>query len=83
MTPITPIVYSLPDCPKCDQLKSYLTSHDISYSEASLENKLNVIDLMFVGADLKAAPLLKIGSRIYNASDLFAGGSVHIPELQA
>lgn len=59
-------------CPRCDELKSILINKKISFKESSLNDPETVIDLMYKGADITAAPLLSIKDHIFSGKELFS-----------
>jgi len=72
-------VYSLQYCPNCDELKKSLMERGIEYKEKLLDDIDVITDLLFDGVVVTEAPILHYNDTYYQPSDLFSGGSLHLP----
>jgi len=67
-------VYSLPDCPKCDKLKSYLKSQNIEF-EADWFDTINQTDFVMMNM-FGNPPILTLGDKekVRPSEELFEEG---------
>jgi len=65
------IVYSLPDCPKCDKLKAYLKKENIEFESKwfDTEAQTDFIMLNMFGNP----PILSVKDRVEPSENLFEG----------
>ena len=61
------IVYTLPVCPNCEQLKCLLNENNISYTSRDIEDPDVYADLLLSGCSLVEAPILSIDNEFYDA----------------
>ena len=65
----TPMVYTLPDCPKCDELKEWLEAQGFKYDVSSFDTE---IQLEFIMRNMFGnPPILEIGSEAFSSEELF------------
>ena len=60
----------------CKVLKEFLKSNGVEYEERSLENPENVVDLRLSGVFVLEAPILQVGDKYLQPSELFDQGVV-------
>lgn len=60
------IVYTLPVCPNCEQLKCLLNENNISYTSRDIEDPDVYADLLLSGCSLVEAPILSIDGSFYD-----------------
>jgi|Deesub1362A_J573_1020465.scaffolds.fasta_scaffold00082_40 glutaredoxin len=70
------VVYTTSRCPRCKVLKEFLKSKGVEYEEKSLENPENVVDLRLSGVFVLEAPILQVGDKYLQPSELFDQGVV-------
>ncbi len=78
------IVYTLENCPNCDQLKGFLKKTAHKYSERDLSSAESLTELRVNGVFVNEAPVLQKGEVFYTSSDMFPGGKLdetHITKL--
>lgn len=63
------IVYTLPVCPNCDELKDKLIKNNINFTVKDLEEDDNRIELLMDCVTLVEAPIVKIENDYYNKID--------------
>jgi glutaredoxin len=65
----TPRVYTLPDCPRCDELKEWLEAQGFKYDVSSFDTE---IQLEFIMRNMFGnPPILEIGSKAFSSEELF------------
>jgi glutaredoxin len=73
-------VYSLPCCPRCDELKSFLGGAEMAFTEANMEEPAAITDLRVEGCFAVEAPVLQIvdGDKIffYESNTIFPKGKL-------
>jgi hypothetical protein len=78
------IVYTLENCPNCDQLKGFLKKNAYTYSERDLSSAESLTELRVNSVFVNEAPVLQKGEVFYTSADLFTDGKLdenHIIEL--
>ena len=64
-----PRVYTLPDCPKCEQLKNWLTERSIKFDTKSFDTD---VQLEFIMRNMFGnPPILELGEACAPSEDLF------------
>ncbi len=66
-------VYTTPECPRCEQLKSFLKSRGVSFEVMDMTTAEALTELRVNGIFTLAAPVLQIDDRFYTTNDLFDG----------
>ena len=73
------IVHSLPVCPNCERLKTFLKDNGLEYTERSLEDPEVVVDILYEsGIHAQEAPVLCIDNNYYTSSRIFQAGVVDL-----
>jgi Glutaredoxin and related proteins len=80
MTPI--IVYSLPVCPRCEELKKWLGDHSIPFTCLDMGSAEGITELRVNQCFAMEAPVLRIGDTFYESADLWTGGVLNDTVLQ-
>jgi len=62
------IIYTLPICPNCDDLKNLLKSKDIKYITRDLEDDDVRMELLMKSVTLVEAPIVDIDGEYYDKS---------------
>lgn len=57
------VVYTLPVCPNCEDLKDVLNKHNIEYDILDLENEDVRMNLLLDSVTLVEAPIVKIDDK--------------------
>lgn len=70
------IVYTLEDCPNCEQLKEYLTRNNIPFVEEDMASAAALTELRVNGVFAREAPVLRKSSVFLVSRQLFALGNV-------
>jgi arsenate reductase-like glutaredoxin family protein len=55
---MSPIVYTLPNCPRCDEIKEMLSAKGIAYGVLDLEDDFVQADLLLDGITITEAPVI-------------------------
>lgn len=71
------IVYSLENCPHCEQLKEYLNKGGYSFVERDLSTAESLTELRVNGVFVNEAPVLQQNDEFYTSDDLFSGGKLN------
>lgn len=69
-------VYSLPDCPQCEALKTTLKRLGAEFREEDMSSAESLTERRVNGVFVKEAPVLRCGDRFFTTRDLFSGGRV-------
>ncbi|NYT01026.1 MAG: glutaredoxin family protein [Methanocellales archaeon] len=64
-------VYTTEKCPRCNQLKGLLKSHEIAYEEVDMANPEALTELRMKDVFTISAPVLQIGDTFLTSKDLF------------
>ena len=64
-------VYTTKTCPRCEQLKRLLKSHEISYEEVDMTAPEALTELRMSGIFTISAPVLQIDDSFLTSNDLF------------
>ena len=57
--------YTIPNCPMCEELKSYMKSSHIDYTETNVEEDFMARAKM-VSLDIEQMPAIEINGKIYS-----------------
>ncbi|MDD1676072.1 MAG: glutaredoxin family protein [Methanomicrobiales archaeon] len=79
ISPVT--IYTLEDCPNCEQLKDYLQEKGIAYAEEDMASAEPLTELRLHGVFVREAPVLRIGERFLTSPDLFKNGKIRADSL--
>jgi glutaredoxin len=63
------IIYTLPICPNCDELKLKLKNNDVKFITKDLEDDDVRIELLMDSVTLVEAPIVNINGVYYNKDD--------------
>ncbi|WP_324459429.1 glutaredoxin family protein [Methanospirillum sp.] len=75
------IVYTLEFCPKCEILKDFLTSHQISFTVADMASAKSLTELRVNGIFVQEAPVLQAGKKFLTSKELFDGDKVNEQQI--
>jgi glutaredoxin len=64
-------LYTLPDCPQCEELKRFLNESGANYEVRRMDTAAALTDLRIAGVFVRVAPVLKNGKEYLTVSDLF------------
>lgn len=70
------IVFTTETCPKCNQLKKYLSSHKIPFEEAEMSTPEALTELRFNGVFSLTAPVLQINDIFLTTAQIFDENSI-------
>ncbi|NLI62912.1 MAG: NrdH-redoxin [Methanosarcinaceae archaeon] len=68
---LTIIIYTTEVCPRCNILKKYFDSKNISYKEEDMASVDSLTELAMNNIFTNAAPVLKIGDDFFTSDKLF------------
>lgn len=57
--------YTMPDCPRCEELKSYMKNSHISYEEINVEENFEA-RAKLVSLDIEDAPAVEVNGKVYS-----------------
>jgi len=57
-------IYTLPNCPHCDDVKNYLNQHSIPYMEYDISRDVNRLDEMYKKTGQVGTPIIDVGGSI-------------------
>ena len=57
--------YTIPNCPMCEEFKSYLKSSHISYEESNVEEDF-VARAKLVSLDIEQMPAVEVNGKVYS-----------------
>jgi len=60
-------VYTLPNCPNCDELKGLLRDAGIEFTHRDIEDEDNYTELLIDGCPYVEAPIVRINGQFYDA----------------
>ncbi len=69
-------VYSLENCPNCEQLKAFLMRKGIKFREEDMASAASLTELRVNGCFAMEAPVLRQGEIFLTIVDLFSAGKV-------
>src|SRR5512136_1212526 len=75
------IVYTLENCPNCDQLKGFLKKNAHKYSERDLSSAESLTELRVNGVFVNEAPVLQKDEDFYTSADMFPAGKLDTEHL--
>lgn len=71
-------VYTLPCCPRCEEIKELLTSLNLPYEEADMEDSEVMSELWCDNIIVQEAPVLQINDNYYHGKTLFPKGELDV-----
>ena len=69
-------VHSLPECPKCEQLKNALMDRHLEYTRLIMTSAESLTELRINGVFALSAPVLQVGTTFFTVEDLFDGDTL-------
>lgn len=57
--------YTMPNCPRCEELKSYMKNSHISYEEINVEENFEA-RAKLVSLDIEDAPAVEVNGKVYS-----------------
>lgn len=75
-------VYSLENCPHCNELKKFLEGEGIQFAEEDMASAGPLAELRIHGVFVREAPVLRLGERFLVTGDLFPGGRLNTELLR-
>jgi glutaredoxin len=66
-------IYTLPNCSRCEHLKTYLREIQVTYETMEPDAEIVTACLIEKGHPLMDMPCMKVGSYVYLKEDLFMG----------
>ncbi len=74
-------VYTTKTCPRCEQLKGLLKSHNIEYEEVEMATPEALTELRMRGVFTISAPVLQIDDSFITSNDLFDENGVRLDKV--
>lgn len=74
-------LYTLEDCPHCEELAGLLTSLEVPFDTLPLDNAENITELRINGVFVTEAPVLRVGDTWLSPEQLFPGGYLDIEQI--
>jgi glutaredoxin 3 len=63
MTEKETIMYVVPDCPICEEVRQWLNEHDVAYDELDVANNFAALRKMFKLTRQKFVPVVVVGNK--------------------
>ena len=63
------ILYTLPNCPNCIQIKSKLIASGYEFEERPMDTAENIAELRYMGCFSISAPVLRVDDRFFEYCD--------------
>ena len=76
-------LYTLTDCPHCEELAGLLTSLAVPFDILPVDNPENLTELQTNGVSVTKAPVLRVGDTWLGPAQLFHGGYLNIEQVTA
>lgn len=67
-------IFSLPCCPRCDELKKYLSKKGIVVQHMEMDSAEGITELRINGRFDMVAPVLQIDDKFYGSDEMFPNG---------
>ena len=75
------IVYTLEFCPRCEILKDFLSSHQISFTVTDMSSAKALTELRVNGIFVQEAPVLQVDKKFLTSKELFSGDAVNEQQI--
>ena len=75
------IVYTLEFSPRCEILKDFLSSHQISFTVADMSSAKALTELRVNGIFVQEAPVLQVDKKFLTSKELFSGDAVNEQQI--
>jgi len=74
-------LYTLTDCPHCEELAGLLTSLAVPFDILPVDNPENITELQTNGMFTYEAPVLRVGDTWLGPAQLFPGGYLAVEQI--
>jgi glutaredoxin-like protein NrdH len=69
-------LFSMKNCPKCEQVKLYLNEEEILFEELDMSTPESMTELSVNGVFTLSAPVLQMNGVFFTVRDLFRGDTL-------
>ncbi|MCD5425816.1 MAG: NrdH-redoxin [Methanosarcinaceae archaeon] len=76
------IIYTTKTCPKCEILKKFLSSKNITYKTEDMTQPEALTELRLNGVFTTMAPVMQIDDKFLTCNELFNGNEVNVEILK-